>query len=230
MRLLIIEDDKEIADLLRDGLTRAGYTIDYAPDGATGLAMTVEKNYGLIVLDLMLPQIDGWRVCEELRARRSGVLILMLCARDGIDDRVRGLDAGADDYMAKPFAFPEFLARVRALVRRDRLHKTRVIHVGDLEIDTAQRRAWRAGSEVILSHREYELLEALAAQEGRVLSRETIQERVWMNEDAGQATVAVYIGMLRKKIDAGHEVKLIHTVHGAGYKLRRGSGESDAAA
>jgi two-component system copper resistance phosphate regulon response regulator CusR len=137
-----------------------------------------------------------------------------------VDDRVRGLDTGADDYLPKPFDFKELLARVRALLRRDRIHRARIIRVGDLEIDTAQRRVFRAGVEIGLSHREYELLEALAAYESQVLTREAIQERIWMNEDSSSNTVDVYIGMLRKKIDAGHPVKLIQTVHGAGYTLR----------
>src|SRR5262249_45437542 len=141
-------------------------------------------------------------------------------ARDTIDDRVRGLDTGADDYLPKPFDFKELMARVRALLRRDRVHRTRIIRVGDLVIDTAQRRVTRAGAEVGLSRREYDLLEALAAYESQVLSRETIQERIWMNEESFSNTVDVYIGLLRKKIDAGHSVKLIHTVHGAGYTLR----------
>jgi two-component system copper resistance phosphate regulon response regulator CusR len=144
----------------------------------------------------------------------------MLTARDTITDKVRGLDAGADDYLPKPFDFQELMARVRALLRRDKMHRTRVIHVGDLEIDTGQRRVLRAGKEIALTNREYDLLEALAANEGKILTRDAIQERVWMNEEAFSNTVNVYIGMLRKKIDVNHDVKLIHTVHGVGYTLR----------
>jgi len=220
MRILIVEDDEPIAGMIRRGLEEAKYQVDHASDGATGLKMASESNYGLVVLDLMLPRMDGWGVCEELRARRSRVPILMLTARDTIDDRVRGLDAGADDYLPKPFDFGEFLARVRALLRRDRVHRTRVIRVGDLEIDTAQRRVTRGSLPICLSRREYDLLEALAAHESHVLTREAIQERVWMNEEATSSTVDVYIGMLRKKVDAGHPVKLIQTVHGVGYTLR----------
>lgn len=220
MRILLIEDDEPIAGMIRRGLENAKHQVDHASDGAAGLTMASENNYALIVLDVMLPKLNGWRVCEALRAGRNRVPILMLTARDAVDDRVRGLDAGADDYLAKPFDFAEFLARVRALLRRDRVHRTRVIRVDDLEIDTAQRRVSRGGIEVGLSRREYDLLEALAAHEGRVLTREAIQERVWMNEEATSSTVDVYIGMLRKKLDAGHANKLIQTVHGVGYTLR----------
>lgn len=220
MKILLIEDDAAIAGMIRRGLEDARYDVDYAPDGAAGLQNEREYRYNLIVLDVMLPRRDGWEVCAALRAERDTTPILMLTARDAVDDRVRGLELGADDYLPKPFDFKEFLARVRALLRRDRVHRVRIIRVGDLEIDTAQRRVTRAGAEIGLSHREYELLEALAARESQVLSREAIQERVWMNADSSPNTVDVYIGMLRKKVDAGHPIKLIQTVHGAGYTLR----------
>ena len=220
MRILLVEDEAGIARLIRRGLEDAGYDVDTAADGARGLEMTEENTYGLIVLDLMLPVRDGWQVCEELRERGSRVPILMLTARDTLDDKVRGLDLGADDYLPKPFEFPELLARVRALLRRDKMHRARVIRVDNLVIDTAQRRVTRAGAEIGLSHREYDLLEALAAHEGRVLTREAIQSRVWMDDESYSNTVDVYIGLLRKKIDAGHTRKLIQTVRGLGYTLR----------
>jgi DNA-binding response OmpR family regulator len=225
MRILLIEDETGIANMIREGLEEANYSVDVAKDGQIGLEMAREQTYHLILLDLMLPGRDGWSVCEELRARRDRVPILMLTARDTVQDRVRGLDAGADDYLPKPFDFQELMARVRALLRRDKVHRTRVIRVGDLEIDTARHRVTRAGVEIRLSHREYDLLEALAAHEGKVLTREAIQERIWMNEEAYSNTVNVYIGMLRKKIDADHKVKLIQTVHGVGYTLRLPEGE-----
>lgn len=220
MRVLLIEDELGIARVLRRGLEEAGYEVDAAYDGAAGLAMAETNNYAVILLDLMLPKRDGWSVCEELRRQRSRVPILMLTARDTVPDRIRGLDTGADDYLSKPFDFQELLARIRALLRRDKVHKVRVIRVGDLEIDTAQHRVTRAGVDIGLSHREYELLEALAAHESQVLSREAIQERIWMNEESYSNTVDVYIRLLRKKIDAGNSVKLIQTVHGVGYTLR----------
>ncbi len=219
MRVLVVEDEAGIAGMIREGLQEANYAVDVASNGVQGLRLAREETYHLIILDVMLPGRDGWSICEELRALRNRVPILMLTARDTIQDRVRGLDSGADDYLSKPFDFRELMARVRALLRRDKIHRTRIIRVADLEIDTAQRRVLRSGSEIHLSHREYDLLEALASREGTVLTREVIQERVWMNEEAFSNTVNVYIGMLRKKIDANYAVKLIQTVHGVGYAL-----------
>jgi DNA-binding response OmpR family regulator len=220
MKVLVIEDDVGIGKMVRRGLEAVNFQVDLAPDGATGLKLALENPYSVIILDLMLPKMDGWRVCEELRSQRNRTPVLMLTARDAVEDRVRGLDLGADDYLPKPFDFTELLARVRALLRRDKIHHTRIIRVGDLEIDTAKRRVSRAGRMIGLSHREYELLESLAANEGRVLTREAIQERVWMAENSFSNTVDVYIRMLRKKIDAGHLIKMIQTVHGVGYTLR----------
>jgi DNA-binding response OmpR family regulator len=220
MKVLVIEDDVGIGKVVRRGLETANFQVDLAPDGATGLKLALENPYNVIILDLMLPKLDGWHVCQELRSQRNRTPVLMLTARDAVEDRVRGLDLGADDYLPKPFDFTELLARVRALLRRDKIHRTRIIRVGDLEIDTAKRRVSRAGRMIGLSHREYELLESLAANEGRILTREAIQERVWMAENSFSNTVDVYIRMLRKKIDAGHPIKMIQTVHGVGYTLR----------
>ncbi len=220
MRLLVIEDDPVIATLLRKGLEQAQFEVDVVADGPTGLRRAREGAYGLIVLDVMLPGLDGWSICRTLRDRRDITPILMLTARDSIDDRVKGLEGGADDYLSKPFDFKELLARVRSLLRRDKLHKTRAIRVGDLEIDTATRVVVRAGQEIQLTPREFSLLEALALNEGRVLTREMIQDRVWMDDESFSDTVKVHIANLRKKIDAAHTVKLIQTVHGIGYTLR----------
>lgn len=228
MKILVIEDERGIADMLQEGLEDANYDVDVAMDGEKGLEMALNETYHLILLDVMLPKRDGWSVCEQLRAHRDRTPILMLTARDTVIDRIRGLDTGADDYLPKPFDFNELLARVRALLRRDKMHRTRVIRVADLEIDVARRLVTRSGQEIALSHREYDLLEALAANEGKVLTREAIQERIWMNEEAYSNTVNVYIGLLRKKIDANYPVKLIHTVHGAGYTLRAPAREDAA--
>lgn len=221
MRILVVEDEPAMAQVIRWGLEDANYVVDVASDGAQGLQMATESAYSLLVLDLMLPRMTGWQVCEELRARCNRVPILMLTARGAVDDRVRGLDLGADDYLGKPFDFTELLARVRALLRRDKVHRARVIRIADLEIDTAARRVTRAGVEIGLSCREYDLLEALATREGQVLTREVIQERIWMDDESYSNTVDVRIGHLRRKVDAGHSVRLIHTVRGVGYTLRR---------
>lgn len=221
MKILLVEDDEPIARVVRRGLEQAGFQVDVAVDGLKGLQEASQHSYALVILDIMLPGMDGWRVCEELRERRIPVPVLMLTARGTLEDKVRGLETGADDYLPKPFEFPELLARVRALLRRDRLHKSRIIRVADLEIDTGQRRVTRAGIVIGLSRREYDLLEALAAHEGQVLTREVIQERVWQDDESYSNTVDVYVGLLRKKIDAGNDVKLVQTVRGVGYTLRR---------
>ncbi len=220
MKILIVEDDPAIARMLKRGLAQAEYQVDWAEDGAQGLTLAQESLYALVILDVMLPKQDGWQVCEALRESGSRVPILMLTARDGFQDRIRGLDLGADDYLPKPFDFGELLARVRALLRRDRVHRSRLIRVSDLVIDTAQHKVSRAGQEIGLSQREFDLLEALASNESRVLSRQTIQERIWQDEDSFSNTVDVYIGMLRRKVDDPFPVKLIQTVRGAGYTLR----------
>lgn len=224
MKILLVEDEKPIALVVKRGLEEARFNVKVAEDGEDGLRLALEESWSLIILDLMLPGRDGWSICRELRSRRITTPILMLTARDAVDDRVKGLELGADDYLPKPFDFKELVARVRALIRRDRVHKGRSIVIGDLEIDTNAGRVWRAGKEITLTRREFSLLEALAANEGRVLTREIIQERVWMDSESYSNTVDVHIGLLRKKIDAGHPVRLIHTVHGLGYSLRTPDG------
>ncbi len=221
MKLLLVEDEPGIGQVVKQGLEEAKYQVDWATDGQQGLEMGTENTYNAILLDLMLPKMDGIEVCRELRARKVRIPIMMLTARDAVSDRVRGLDVGADDYLPKPFDFDELLARVRALLRRDKVNKAKVIRVADLEIDTGSHIVKRGGKEIPLTRREYTLLEALAAREGQVLTRELIQERVWMDEESYSNTVDVYIGSLRKKIDVPFEEKLIHTVHGLGYTIRR---------
>ena len=223
MKILLIEDELAIASVIQKGLERAQYQVAIAPDGVVGLEMATEELYSLIILDLMLPRLDGWGVCRQLRERGDPIPILMLTARDAVEDRVMGLSMGADDYLPKPFAFAELLARVQALLRRERKHKGRRIVIADLEVDTHLRRVIRAGREVELSPREYSLLEALVTREGQVLTREVILERVWLDEESFSNTVDVCVGTLRKKIDAAHPIKLIQTVHRVGYTLRRPS-------
>ena len=220
MNALLIEDDARIARLIQRSLEDAGIKVEVGVDGESGLRLARARPYRLIILDIMLPRRDGFSVCQQLRTEGDATPILMLTARDAVDDKVRGLDAGADDYLPKPFDHAELMARVRALLRRDRLHRTRTIKIADLIIDTAARMVTRAGQEISLSHREYELLEALAAQSPRVLTREQIRENVWSDDESFSNTVDVYIGLLRKKVDAGHTVRLIHTVRGTGYSLR----------
>ncbi|MFN3653441.1 MAG: response regulator transcription factor [Armatimonadota bacterium] len=220
MKILLVEDEAPIAAVVKRGLESARYQVDVAADGETGLRRALSGEHDLVILDVMLPGRDGMSICETLRSRRSTVPILMLTARDAVADRVRGLETGADDYLPKPFDFTELLARVRALLRRERVHRARIIRVADLEIDTVARRVRRGEAEVALTPREYTLLEALASNEGRVLTREMIQERVWMDEESYSNTVDVHIGLLRKKIDAGRGQKLIRTVHGMGYMLQ----------
>lgn len=218
----MVEDEAPIASVVKRGLERAGYQVELADNGLNGWERAREGGYSLILLDLMLPELDGLELCRRLRARRDRTPILMLTARDAVPERVKGLEAGADDYLPKPFAFEELLARVRALLRREGVNKSSVITIRDLQIDTTTRRVLRGGVELSLTPREYSLLEALAKNEGRSVSRETVLERVWGDEGrTGSNTVDVYITMLRRKIDSDTDNKLIHTVHGVGYVLRR---------
>jgi DNA-binding response OmpR family regulator len=227
VRLLLVEDEAAIACRTRESLEEARYTVDWARDGVEALALAREREYAAIILDLMLPGVDGWEVCETLRRRRDPTPILMLTARGALEDRIRGFEIGADDYLPKPFALPELRVRVRALIRRSAVHRTRLIRIDDLEIDTEARRVSRSGREIPLTPREYTLLEALARNEGRVLSREYVQERVWNDDESYSNTIAVRIRQLRQKVDDGHAVRLIHTVYGQGYVLRAPESEED---
>ena len=220
MKILIIEDDPEISAFVREGLDEQGYLTTVCRDGERGLKLAMSRNFTLILLDRMLPSLDGLTICQRLRAERINTPILMLTARDSVNDRVHGLEAGADDYLVKPFEFRELLARVRALLRREHTIKQAVIEVDDLKIDTAGHRAYRAGQELNLTGREYTLLEALAAHSGQILSRQVIMERVWVDEQSVSNTVDVCIKNLRQKVDNGSHHKLIHTVYGLGYVLR----------
>ncbi|HZH98929.1 MAG TPA: response regulator transcription factor [Fimbriimonadaceae bacterium] len=224
MRILLVEDDRVIADSIRDALERERFDVDVRRDGESGLDATIVGSYALIILDIMLPKRDGFSVCRELRKNKIATPVLMLTARDGVEDRVQGLDCGADDYLAKPFDLRELLARVRALVRRDKIHRTGLISVADLEIDSNAHIVKRAGKEIRLTPREFSLLEALARNEGRTLTREVILENVWGNDFSMDGTVNFHVASLRKKVDGDFPVKLIHTVHGFGYVLRADGG------
>lgn len=220
MRLLIIEDEPKAAAYLRQGLTEAGYIVDVAADGEAGLTAARLDEYALILCDIMLPKRDGYSVVAELRRTGRQMPVLLLTARDAVDARVRGLDLGADDYLAKPFAFAELLARVRALLRRAPLRPTDVYVVGDLICDPRTRRVERAGRRIDLSPKEFALLQFLLERAGDVLSRTVIAEGVWdMSFDSDTNIVDVQIRRLRRKVDVEGAPPLIHTVRGVGYVL-----------
>jgi two-component system copper resistance phosphate regulon response regulator CusR len=219
MRILIVEDDPKTGDYLNRGLRESGFNADLARSGPDGLYLALEHDYDLIVLDVMLPKMDGWTVLHELRQRKD-TPVLFLTARDEISDRVRGLELGADDYLVKPFAFAELLARIRTLLRRAPAREPDVIRVSDLEVDLLRHRVSRGGTRIDLTPREFALLKLLVRREGEVLSRSLIASQVWdMNFDSDTNVVDVAVKRLRAKVDDPHPRKLIHTVRGMGYLL-----------
>jgi heavy metal response regulator len=221
MRVLVVEDDPGVASFVGRGLHDAGFAVDAASNGENGLELAHVERYDLIVLDLMLPGCNGFDILRSLRERGNATPVICLTARDAIDDRVRGLDLGADDYLVKPFSFAELLARVRALLRRGPALTGNPIIVGDLKVDVAARTVVRCAKRIELSAREFCLLEYLARHAGEVLSRSMILERVWdLHHDPQTNVVDVHINRLRKKVDHGFDRPLIHTVRGAGYVLR----------
>jgi DNA-binding response OmpR family regulator len=221
MRVLIVEDERKISIYVKRGLEEQGYAVDAAFTGREALDWVEAVTFDLIVLDILLPEMDGLAVCRELRRRDVRVPILMLTARDAIDDRVTGLDAGADDYLVKPFALKELLARLRALIRRAAdAPKSSVLQVADLTLDTLTHRVKRAGKVIALTAKEYAVLECLMRDTSRVLTRAMIAEHVWNYDVYNQSNVVnVYIRNLRRKIDDAAELKLIHTIRGSGYRL-----------
>ncbi len=220
MKILVVEDEERVAHFIQKGLKEEGHAVDVAHDGEDGEFLAEVNDYDLIILDLMLPKKNGITVCRELRARGVNTPVLMLTARDAVEDKVRGLDAGADDYLVKPFDFAELLARVRALLRRQSESKSPVLKVADLELDPISRRVTRAGKPIRLTTKEYALLEYLMRNAGKVLSRTLIGEHVWdMNFDPESNVIDVYISHLRRKIDKGFEPPLLHTIRGQGYLL-----------
>ena len=221
MKLLVVEDENKTADYVRQGLMEAGFVVDLARTGLDGHHMAMTEAYDLIILDVMLPDIDGWRILQSVRAAGNQVPVLFLTARGQLDDRVQGLELGADDYLVKPFAFAELLARVRTLLRRGATpgHRDRM-QIVDLELDLARRRAIRGGRRINLTNKEFALLELLARRQGEVLPRSLIASQVWdMNFDSDTNVIDVAIRRLRAKIDDDFEPKLIHTVRGMGYTL-----------
>jgi two-component system OmpR family response regulator len=221
MRLLVVEDELRMSELLARGLREEGYAVDVAHDGTEGLWLAGEQDYDAIVLDVMLPGIDGFEVCRRLRSMERWSPILLLTARDALDDRVGGLDAGADDYLTKPFSFEELAARVRALVRRGAAVRPAVVEVGELRFDPATHRAWRRDTELELSPKEMALLEFFLRHPGDVLTRTRILEHVWdFAYDGGSNVVDQYVAYLRRKVDKPFGRDDIETVRGVGYRLR----------
>jgi two-component system copper resistance phosphate regulon response regulator CusR len=219
MRILVVEDEKRIADFLSRGLESAGYAVDHAPEGQRALDLVHHTEYDLVILDLGLPDIDGLQVLAKVRNRKSSPPVLILSARDAVEDRVKGLEVGADDYLVKPFAFVELLARVRALLRRGQPTPER-LQVGDLVLDCIRRRVTRENEPIELAPKEFSILEYLMRNRGRPLSRTMIVEHVWdMDYDGLTNIVDVYIRHLRSKIDDRFPMKMIHTVRGIGYML-----------
>lgn len=221
MRILIVEDEKDLAAIIKQGLEEEGYVVDVAHDGEEGLYMAETYPIDVMVLDVMLPLMDGLTVLSNLRKKGVQTPVILLTARDALLDKIKGLDTGADDYLTKPFVFEELLARIRSLIRRKATVKEAVIRIADLEIDTASHQVRRAGKSIALSAKEYSLLEFLAYRKGEVVSRTDIIEHIY-NEDADMDSnvVDVYINYLRNKIDKEFSGKLIHTVRGAGYILK----------
>jgi len=227
MRILLVEDERKISAYVKRGLEEQGYAVDAAYTGQEALDWTSDIEFDLIILDILLPEMDGISVCRKLRKKGSRVPILMLTARDAVDDRVAGLDAGADDYLVKPFAMKELLARLRALSRRsNEAPKETLLQIADLTLDMLTQRVKRGNKLISLASKEFSVLECLMREPERVLSRTQIAEHVWNYDVFNQSNVVdVYIRNLRRKIDAPYELKLLHTIRGSGYRI---SAESDA--
>ena len=220
MKILIVEDELKTGDYLRQGLSEAGHVVDLARDGLDGLHLALDGDYHLIVLDIMLPSLDGWGVLQKLRRSGRETPVLFLTARDEVADRVRGLELGADDYLVKPFAFAEFLARVRTLLRRGRISEPETLRSANLELDLLRRRVSRDGQRIDLTAKEFALLELLLRRQGEVLPRSLIASQVWdINFDSDTNVIEVAVRRLRAKVDDAFEPKLIRTVRGMGYVL-----------
>jgi DNA-binding response OmpR family regulator len=229
MRLLLAEDDPEAASVLANGLREHAYVVDVAADGRAAFGNALAREYDMIILDVMLPGVDGLQVCRRLRTAGRATPILMLTARGGVEDRVEGLDAGADDYVPKPFHFPELLARVRALLRRGPVLTPAALNVGDLTIDTRARRVRRAGREIQLTTKEYTMLSYLARHQEHIVSRSDISDNVWDEHcDPASNVIDVYVQRLRRKVDDGHDRKLIHTRRGVGYVMSQSGDDGTA--
>lgn len=221
MRILVAEDEKSLNRIIAKQLKASGYSVDCAFNGEEAYDLIGMTDYDAAVFDVMMPKIDGFSLLKKIRNEGSNLPVLFLTARDSIEDRVEGLDIGADDYLVKPFAFEELLARIRVIIRKNSVSKSNIISVADLTVDISSRKVTRNGKDISLSAKEYELLQYLAVNNGIVLSREKIEDHIWNYDyEGGTNVVDVYIRYLRKKIDDGFDKKLIHTVRGMGYVLR----------
>jgi two-component system OmpR family response regulator len=225
MNVLVVEDEVKMAALIRRGLSEEGLTVDVAESGEKALGMARSSSYDAMVLDVILPGIDGFETCRQLRSEGVWTPVLMLTARGALEDRVAGLDGGADDYLTKPFSFAELLARLRALVRRGEIERPSIVEVGELRLDPATRQVWRGEEEVELSTKEFALLEVFMRRPGHVLTRTQILDQAWEYDFEHRSNVIeVYIRYLRRKIDVPFGVKSLETVRGAGYRLRKDGG------
>jgi DNA-binding response OmpR family regulator len=221
LRILLVEDETRMASFIVRGLKEENYVVDVANDGEKALFLAEINPYDLIILDVILPIKDGITVCRELRIKKIDIPVLMLTSKDRVRDKVLGLNSGADDYLAKPFAFEELLARISALLRRNKTDKTGTLKIADLELDQLKHKVTRAGNEIILTSKEFALLEYLMLNATHVVTRTMISEHVWHEDfDSFTNVIDVYVNFLRNKIDKGHKKQLIHTIHGKGYILR----------
>ena len=223
MKILIVEDEKDLAEIIKQGLEENLFSVEVCHDGEEGLFMAGNYAYDAVILDVMLPTMDGFTVLKELRAQNIRVPVLMLTARGGMGDKVKGLDTGADDYLVKPFEFPELVSRLKAVIRRNKGEASSLVSIGDLIIDINSRTVKRADKEIRLSSREYRILVYLCLNRGRVISREQITEYIYdPDHESDSNIIDVYISYLRNKVDKGHAEKLIHTIRGEGYIIREG--------
>jgi len=221
MRILVIEDEQKVANFIKQGLKEEGYSVDVAYDGEEGYFLAKDNEYDVVILDLMLPKMDGITLCKKLRAEKITTPILMLTAKDSVKDKVTGLDSGANDYLTKPFSFEELFARIRVLLRKDQAATPTKLQVDDLVLDLLTHKVSRAGREIPLTNKEYALLEYLMRNVGSIVTRTMISEHVWdINFDTFTNVIDVYVNYLRNKIDKGYKKKLIHTIRGRGYMIK----------